>query len=712
MIPGPTNRLCDVCSRVVKILSTPGWHRDLLHHESRASLERSASSNCGICTLLLEQVSSVADKLSIDTWEELAFPVRCDCDTSAASFQRLFELRLSCPWEGTHDRISLTFVLEQVEVDTGKSSEHAPPASTSSPQCQTLAKQWLHECTQFHERCNATVPQAWAPSRVLDVGSNDEDDCRIWLVMQDRKQYSTEGYATLSHCWGQAQMIQLTRSNMAEFCHTGIRREALPKTFRDAIEIARYLGIRHLWIDALCIVQDDVEDWRHEADLMSKVYRYCSINIAATGGSGSDAGCFWERCPETVQRTQVEIKWSDSTISGPLTYCVIPEPKLWRRQLLDEPLNRRCWVVQERILSPRTLHFGRQQLSWECREHIACETFHRGLPKSLLGDTFINIKTLELGDETEDDRWPAFYVARDTSIAPTLSITESFRPIVQQVVTLHATKRSAAVYRDWDSVIELYSRASLTFATDRLVAISGIAQALVDGDEGFRSDGYLAGLWHSSLPCHLLWKTANIREAHRPPMYEEYIAPSWSWASIGGEVSFEWCQRDFDKNDYLAVMEDAEVLTHGEYRFGQVRAGRIKLLAPLASCCLTSNAWIPSLKSFSTGIKQISQPGSESLKATIMPDFGPGRDHMYDRIFLDIPQHNEPEEVLLLPIIGTRRKTAHDTEAVFALILRKATQEEFDLEDTFYVRIGFCYTDKPQVCRILRNMQRRSVTII
>jgi hypothetical protein len=123
-----------------------------------------------------------------------------------------------------------------------------------------------------------------------------------------------------------------------------------------------------------------------------------------------------------------------------MVYHVVPEPHIWARKFIDQPLNQRGWVLQERILSPRALYFGREQLFWECREFVACESYHRGLPTSLSANTLIDIKSLQLGDERQDKRWPAKYVLGDP-LGKTLiarlwnAMTKSFRPIIVHEVT-------------------------------------------------------------------------------------------------------------------------------------------------------------------------------------------------------------------------------------------------------------------------------------
>ena len=85
-------------------------------------------------------------------------------------------------------------------------------------------------------------------------------------------------YATLSHCWEDSQPIRTTRSNLT-------RRQGrlewgqLPLAFQEAIDIVRKLGIKYLWIDSLCIVQDDPEEWAIESARMANIFEKSVVTI-------------------------------------------------------------------------------------------------------------------------------------------------------------------------------------------------------------------------------------------------------------------------------------------------------------------------------------------------------------------------------------------------------------------------------------------------
>jgi hypothetical protein len=313
-------------------------------------------------------------------------------------------------------------------------------------------------------------------------------------------------YLSLSHCWGSALFLKLTLQNI-ESLKVDFSPSILPKTFRDAIVITQKLGVKYLWIDSLCIIQDSMEDWRGEAATMGKVYQNALCNIAATGASDSSVGCFWDRNPLLAQVCRVDLTW-ELPLKGSY-HCL--DGSLWPRNIGEAPLNRRGWVAQERILSPRILHFGAQQLFWECHEMEACESFPGGLP------------------EYPD---PLTFIVR-TGL-------KRMKPVVRQAIHHARNNMSDGSAMDgyayWNGIIDVYTRSSLTRQEDKLIALSGIAQEM----SILLNDEYLAGLWKNNLPSQLLWFVSkplvanNGNPCFRPTA--TYQAPTWSWASIAGHV--------------------------------------------------------------------------------------------------------------------------------------------------------------------------------
>ncbi|KAF7941607.1 uncharacterized protein EAE97_006444 [Botrytis byssoidea] len=168
------------------------------------------------------------------------------------------------------------------------------PPLTSTKTHITLINSWIRNCRKNHLSCDiATTSQL--PSRLLDISGSEHD---IYLVETRDLPSSVNrpSYTTLSHCWGSNHIIQTTSSTI-KILYGGIRKADLPATFQDAISVVRALGLRFIWIDSLCIVQDSLDDWKHESVLMASIYSNCYVNIAATGAADSSKGCLAPRNP-------------------------------------------------------------------------------------------------------------------------------------------------------------------------------------------------------------------------------------------------------------------------------------------------------------------------------------------------------------------------------------------------------------------------------
>jgi hypothetical protein len=146
--------------------------------------------------------------------------------------------------------------------------------STGSPQAWAAAFNWHRECTRSHRDCRQPDPK-YLPTRVIDVGKHAFSNPRLILGSELRP---GTRYATLSHCWGHSVQTRLLQTNLTLF-RQKLPWKELSKMFKEAFKVTRHLGIRYLWIDSLCIVQDSPGDWARESSAMSKVYSngYCNI---------------------------------------------------------------------------------------------------------------------------------------------------------------------------------------------------------------------------------------------------------------------------------------------------------------------------------------------------------------------------------------------------------------------------------------------------
>ena len=171
-------------------------------------------------------------------------------------------------------------------------------------------------------------------------------------------------YIALSHRWGVGIPLTLRRENINNF-RRSIGDGELPRTFKDAVNITRQLKVRYLWIDSLCIIQNDPEDWEREAKLMEDVFSSAYCTIAASCARSTEDGFLKTRRDRQCVETQVGK-------DPPLYICELIDD--FRNDVEQEKLNKRGWVLQERVLSRRTIYFAKNQVYWECGHGVRCET--------------------------------------------------------------------------------------------------------------------------------------------------------------------------------------------------------------------------------------------------------------------------------------------------------------------------------------------------
>ncbi|KAF4807360.1 hypothetical protein CGCSCA5_v013440 [Colletotrichum siamense] len=379
--------------------------------------------------------------------------------------------------------------------------------NTASEEAWGKAITWMETCCSGHQSCNAeAAAEAWYPTRLLDLSAPDLDlDTLRLIITSDEAFACKQRYTTLSHCWGSAQFVQLNKFTCADF-RKGIQLSDLPKTFREAVEVTRRLGIRYLWIDSLCILQDrdDLSDWLVEAGLMHKVYSYSYCNISASGAQDSSKGLFFQRDPRQSLTENVTICTEGLGLGEDYVDCTIVNLEFWSHAVGQCPLNKRGWVLQERLLSPRVLHFGRDQLYWECRDHTAAECYPDGLPETLRDTALVKFKRLT-------PTGPSSNTDQEKAIDP------------------------FGYHRMWQSIVWSYSETQLTKASDKLIALSGIAKYF----QTKMKDTYVVGMWSSTLESSLLWKADPDGQIDGSPSVrpETYRAPTFSWASIDGQIT-------------------------------------------------------------------------------------------------------------------------------------------------------------------------------
>ena len=463
-------------------------------------------------------------------------------------------------------------------------------SSTNSWQTFNDIHYWLSQCTYTHGKCGARLKAELnePPTRLLYVGAF-EADSKVYLRPSGQLSNRNTTYATLSHCWGSYMSIKLQTTNADEFSE-GIAITALPQTFRDAVGLVKALGIDYLWIDSLCIIQDSEEDWAMECARMSQVYAGSFVNIAANASGESHGGLFRTRSwksvsPLTLEVTYAPVGWQNRPV------VLYPNGE---GVLEHAPLAKRAWVTQERILAPRTIHFCQHKVVWECAEHFASESDVTGRVERPTAPPVVSNLAVRSTTYNTTDTLGRPYALPLLWPAVNQSDAEPSQEVVHPVlISLH----TPAISRDqpadergiflskWSAVVSLYSRGQLSIPTDKLIAISGIAQYMHEnlwtGDE-LR---YYAGLWSYHFEFQLTWS------AHRPSRgarADRYIAPSWSWASLDGEVSFPKFY-DHNRREYLARLTHIR-LTPVRGVFGALQSGFIRVRGPLCRVALADTS--------------------------------------------------------------------------------------------------------------------------
>lgn len=363
----------------------------------------------------------------------------------------------------------------------------------------------------------------WYPTRLLDIGEQGTTNWKLHVVAEDGIPIPSR-YLTLSYRWGHNPASVLLSSNIANFRSENSIGD-LPTLFQDFILVAWHFSIRYVWIDALCIIQDSEQDWDTEAGRMHAVYSHAICNIAACHSASPSDGLFNAMNSETVPPVMIE----SSLFSTEPHLCYMFDADYWEHHI-SGPLITRGWVFQERFLAPRVLYFAKTQLLWECRTQHRCEVFPAGIP-----------------------------LHRSHKVESTLL------GILPTEDALNAKSFSNDLFKMWCNLIESYSKCDLTYLSDKLLAIAGIAKLFQKNT----NDKYFAGLWGSMILDMIDWRV-NAPESRQS---SEYRAPSWSWASIDGPINLPVYSRH---HEFLVELLDIKVVTRFGAEMSTVLSGFIK----------------------------------------------------------------------------------------------------------------------------------------
>lgn len=339
----------------------------------------------------------------------------------------------------------------------------------------------------------------------------------------------------------------------------------LPAVFRDAVQVARTLGMEWLWIDALCIFQGGMDlvakdrDWKHEVARMGDLYRDAFVVIAAAASSNSEEPILGERQHEwlpatfdfrTPNATDISIEARRRHVpAAPLEQGLHEPPytDAWSELRWDGLIYSRGWCFQELHLATRIIHFVPSSIVYQCKTHRCGEDQRPPYPQM-----FSNV--LGLSDSASQ----------------------------------------------WRKIVQAYSSRNLSIASDKLPAIAGIAKLTTQASSQIR---YLAGIWETrNLIGDLLWqidrplKTQSLDvESYKElpsakdeigpngKQVKECLTPSWSWASVNEPVNF----LELGDFEHLAKVLTTAALPEDErYPYATVKGGSVTLECRILECRL------------------------------------------------------------------------------------------------------------------------------
>ncbi len=404
------------------------------------------------------------------------------------------------------------------------------------------------ECTS-HNFFGSKIPEmtkdafeSILPKRMIFLGEKAKTARLIDTPLDTRV-----SYAALSYCWGENATFMTFKKTLKDF-EKAIPVDDLPQTIKDAFCLTKELGLDYLWVDAICIVQKEKEEWEEESQKMGHIYSNAKIVLAATRSGNVHDGMFTKRLATPLSR-DVEAPGGSMRARRNLNHeiiisCRTKSDYWWEKYIKTTfPLLSRGWGFQERMLATRIVHFTPTELVWECQRHRRCEC---GVMESKLYPVMNNLgSALRMClKQTNDDR--------------------SMRQM-------------------WREIVNSYSVRKLTQINDKLPALSGIAGLLKDSS----GDTYCAGLWRKALPFDLLWRCDQSGDLQS----RKTRAPSWSWVSVDGAVKWPVCQNPDEEQPLRYIKsttyfesgaQGIKVLVvtcelDGEDAYGRVRAGRIKV---------------------------------------------------------------------------------------------------------------------------------------
>jgi hypothetical protein len=387
-------------------------------------------------------------------------------------------------------------------------------------------EQAFTQCLMQHEGCPRSKVNL-LPSRVIDVEA---------MCLHETEEREAGVYVALSYCWGGDQLVTTTRANIPSK-RRGIALEDLPRTLQDAVQVCMQLKIRYLWIDALCIIQDDKNDIAREISQMGLIYNRAALVIAASRAKSVYDGFLADIGVHPQEAIMLPARFS-TTCEGEIGILEVP-----RESSGQEPLNQRGWTYQEISLASRALIYTDGGIIWQCNA-----IFDR-----------LAFDGIQMGSHPSQDL----------------------------VVVTKECKAGTLQRVEWDQLVRIYALRSLTNPDDRLEALAGIAAITAP----LWDSKYYAGLWEHDMKSQLGWRLDNGAFLH-DWNWRGLQAPSWSWASVNGPVCnvVQFVRSETPRGAKIISCEVTPA--HSENPFGRVLSGRLTIEAFIVQARYADPSWL------------------------------------------------------------------------------------------------------------------------
>ncbi|EFW99310.1 tol-like protein [Grosmannia clavigera kw1407] len=563
-----TDEACQRCG--VYGLTTESWYESsMMSRPSLASLRIGAEEGCPCCRIVVDALDTRKPRWIVGDGGTIGLDwlpgigtlrVRESDDVQDS----IYICRHIDSTRGREDS-------EDLFLGTRFSARPEVVSDTTSSLSLDCAAAWLADCDAKHPACaepffrspgltrsniaEGDTSAKHMPSRVLDVQANGEQGASDSIRLVEGLT-PPHPYVALSYCWG---------SDLDSVCKTTVvTRQAhlqsitvadLPQTIQDAILVCRRLHVRYLWVDSLCIVQDDMDDWSREAADMCNVYQWSYVTIAVHSATSCKQGFLGKQ--RFGQPECQEVFWTDASSAtdgggpGKTKTKMLLRVRDKAYEETETALDKRAWTLQEAVLPRRVLRFFGYEMAWECQTTNQCEcggdldNFASHLP--LLGLEFRQLEDTDsdtgpasrsdnaglsaYGDSEDSDGTPslpgdvASSNGGDAVEAPTDSRYDDTSP-----------PTNALAGRNWMRLVEQYSQRSLTQLSDKLIAIDGLARLVTlattgledavasspAGDHTVIRPAYVEGLFRAHFPSQLLWR---VRHTDTPNQKEAVFAP-------------------------------------------------------------------------------------------------------------------------------------------------------------------------------------------